>query len=284
MHCSLRLLCYLLYLSFACFVDAKAYFTVIDDDAKNVQSIASVKRVADKYNIKVCFGVISGRLTNRDLIDSLLKYQSEDFQILNHSLFHGDMWKKPTEEDVVFEIERSEYILDSLGFINHNYFVYPFGKYDCGVRQWMLPIVSKYFLLAFESRGYGNDITSTNSYFISRFPLRKFDNLFCVKRVVDKAIKNNQWIVFLNHSGMERDYSEQFLDDVVGYCIEQGMTCVTVSEAYNLGICGSKNVKAKVWTWFDEIEYLLYMRVLWVAMVLFFIISFIVWKYIHLSR
>lgn len=48
-------------------------------------------------------------------------------------------------------------VLDSLGFANHDYFVYPFGKFEYPIRDSILELSANNFKLAFNSRGGYND-------------------------------------------------------------------------------------------------------------------------------
>jgi peptidoglycan/xylan/chitin deacetylase (PgdA/CDA1 family) len=257
---------------------AQSFFTIVDDDASSIEAISSVKRVADKRNVKISFAVIADKLLkNKELSDILLDYQSQGHHICNHSLTHKrQVWKEPTKDEIEFEIEESEFILDSMGFRNHNYLVYPFGKFDKTTYDWLIPLVSNTFNMAFESRGYGNVIQNTNRYNIARFPLRKHDNMFVVKRIIDQAAAKGQWLVFLNHSGMNRDFSERMLEDVITYCQYKGMQNVTIREAWERGIRLSDNAEPSVWKPYNEMLYLLYTHLGWVIGVFFLLIVIIV--------
>lgn len=272
------------------FISAQSYFSIIDDDAVSVSAVSSVKRVADKKNVKVSFAVVAQKLCyNPELVRVLLDFQKQGHGVCNHSLTHSVAYKtNPTEKMVEYEIIRSEEILDSLGFCNHDYFVYPYGKFSYSTYEWLIPLVRKYFRMSFDSRGYGNDVNGTNRFNISRLPLRKHDNLFVIKRIIDEAVANNQWLVFLNHSGMSRDYSEELLESVITYCQAKGMRCVTVQEADKLGLLQNSNAPISSWSNSDEVFYLLYMHVGWfllfLGIVLGLILFIVRWNNKRLSK
>ena len=249
-------------------VGAQSYFSIVDDDADNVEAVSSVKRVADRRGVKVSFAVIAERLRDKEkLISLLLDYQRQGHGICNHSFSHNiDFWSHPTEEKVEWEMERSEAVLDSLGFSHHDYFVYPFGTFPASTYQWLVPLASAHYRMALGCRGYGNDLNAINRYNIARLPLRKHDNMFVVKHIIDEAVEKNQWLVFLNHSGMARDYSEERLDEVIAYCQAKGMRNVTIYEADSLNLLKNNNSSVSEWTRSDEVLYLLYMHIGWVLL------------------
>ena len=130
---------------------AQALFTIIDDDAQSIGAISSVKEVADKYGIKISYAVLAQRLQQDEMmVECLRRFQREGHHICNHSLTHNSkVWKVPCMDDIKYELERSEYILYSLGFKNHNYLIYPFGKFSQSTYSWLIPVVSQNFKMAF---------------------------------------------------------------------------------------------------------------------------------------
>ena len=283
-----RLLCLQLFILIAGSSIAQSFFTIVDDDAANIEAIASVKRLADKKGIKVSYAVCANKLLKDSaIVRVLLDYQNQGHHICNHSLTHNSaVWKNPQISDVRYEIERSEAVLDSLGFIHHNYLVYPYGKFSDTVYSWMIPLVSSTFNMAFESRGYSNDLSAMNRYCIARFPLRKHDNLFVVKRVIDNADVNGHWLVFLNHSGISRDYSEERLEEVIDYCQKKGMVSITIQEAWEKGFISLSENKRFSWTTCDEIIYFLYTHIGWLLLLSIFcaMIPILLWLKFHSVR
>lgn len=250
-----------------CEAFGQSWFTLIDDDAKSVEAISAIKTVADKHGIKMCFGVIAHDILHKpDVVNTLLGFQDKGHQVCNHSFSHDtQIWKSPNLESIENEFMRSEKVLDSLGFTNHNYLIYPWGCFKSTTRAWLLPLASRYFNLAFDARGGVCDLQHYNRYYIHRMPLRKHENISIVKREIDKVAKTDgAWIVFLTHSAMQRDFSDGYVSDIIGYCKDKGLRNVTVDEAYNHLRAHKKlkECKTEDRTIMDEIEDFLYKHML----------------------
>ena len=217
-------------------VNAQPLFTIIDDDISSLKAIQSVKRLADKKNVKISFAATAKKLINYpEITQALLQYQAEGHHICNHGWTHSDkIWGKPYWNDIKQEVTKAKAALDSLGFKNTDYLVYPFGKYDKKQREDLEKNVPSIFRLAFNSRGHFNDLDNFNRFYIERLPVRKFNSLSAVKCHIDDACDKNGWLVLMNHSGKSRDYSPEFLASIIDYCIEKGMKPVTVDQAYNI--------------------------------------------------
>lgn len=95
-------------------VFCQSWFTLIDDDAGNVEAISVIKDVADKRGIKICFGVIANDVLRKpDVAKALLKFQEDGHQICNHPLSHSaQVWKRPTHKKTPYEIRVKKYCLD----------------------------------------------------------------------------------------------------------------------------------------------------------------------------
>ena len=216
-------------------VRPQAFYTIIDDDAASVEAISAIKHIADKKGIKISFAVIASSLSRKpEVCDSLLSFQQQGFHICNHSLTHkSDIWLSTSLADISYEMTVSERILDSLGFKSHDYLVYPFGKFSTEQTSLILPIARQHFKLAFNSRGGTCSPQNFNRYYINRFPIRKHENLSMVKYKIEKAVEQGDWLVFLTHSNMQRDFSPEYLEQVIDLCQAQNIPCLTVDEAYN---------------------------------------------------
>lgn len=253
------------------------FFTIIDDDAASVESIASIHKVAEEKGVKICFGVIADSILINDIIcDRLLQYQNEGHQICNHSLTHGKVWKNLSYDSILNELNTSEMVLDKLGFIDHDYFVYPWGRFNDDERKWLIPLVGRYFKLAFDSRGGSCDLNNYNQYYIHRFPIRKHDNITIVKYEIDKAINNGDWIVFMIHSNMSRDYSSDYVSQVIDYCLSKGMQCLTVKQVYDVLGNDLRCDETDSWSSADEIIYLVHYHVFWIIILLLSLLIVIV--------
>lgn len=234
---------------------SQSFYTIIDDDASSVESIDNIKNICDKEGVKISFAVIAQNLIKNETIkDSLLSFQQQGFHICNHSLTHkACVWEDVDIVAIEEEIQTSNYILDSLGFVNHNYFVYPYGKFSEEDYFNILPYIKDKYRLAFNSRGYDCDLKDFNRYYINRFPVRKHENISIVKNKIDRAVEKGNWIVFLTHSANQRDYSSEYLSEIIEYCNKKGLQCLTVDEGYERVSQLESNSKIYEWKNRDEL-------------------------------
>lgn len=263
-------------------IKGQGYFTIIDDDISSVESITSVKNVADIYGVKITYAATVSQLEkNQKLVETLLQFQKEGHQIVDHGWTHSfDVWEQPKWEVIEKELDKSSRVLDSLGFRNHDYLIYPFGKYTIETRNEIISHVAKRYKMAFDARGHYCDLADFNMYYIPRFAVRWHNNMWAVKYWIKKASKSDNWVVFLNHSGKSRDYKEEHLSEIIGYCQELGMKSLTVEDAYQKfgNIKADKQVKN--YTVWDEIMDVLFLHVVWVVMaVLLIAVVFVIAKY-----
>lgn len=231
--------CLFFYLSLLLYqakIHSQAFYTIIDDDAYSIESIESLKKLADKKNIKVSFAVIAQKVVqNRELYRTLITYQNEGFHICNHSYSHApSIWKNINLIKIKEEIQLSQQILDSLKFKNHDYLVFPYGKFNKYYRNNIINIASEYFNLAFDSRGNYNIFNDKkfNKFYIKRFPVRSHNDWYMTKIIINKAIKEQGWIVFMTHSHMN-NFSLKQLEKIIDYCQSKGLQAYTIHEAYN---------------------------------------------------
>ena len=243
---------------------AQSYFTFVDDDAASLDAINQMDSLAQTRGVHFCFAVVAEKvLKNKQIYQRLLEFQEYGHQICNHSLTHSkEVWSGCSAENLGREIERSHQILDSLGFRNVDYFVYPFGKFSEEQFSIIYPLVSKHNKLAFNARGRFNGKKS-NAFYLDRLALRKFNDLSMVKQVIDQAADANGWIVFLTHSNNSRDFDAEYVGEVMDYCLAKGMISCTLNEYTEWH--GNEFIKTNQiseFTWYDEVQDVLYMNLI----------------------
>lgn len=276
-----RILVYLSLFSLNHYATGQGYFTIIDDDISSIEAVTSVKNVADRFGVKITYAATVSRLQNKELADLLLKYQDEGHQIIDHGWTHSpEVWAQPKWEFAKEELDKSSGLLDSLGFRNHEYLVYPFGKYTTETRNKIIPHVAKRYKMAFDARGHYCDLKDFNIYYIPRFAVRWHNNMWAVKYWIKKASEDEGWMVFLNHSGKQRDYKEEHLSEIIAYCLSLGMQNLTVDEAYHKFRKLKADKQVGNYTIGDEIVDVLFLHIVWILTVLFIMtIVFIIVKY-----
>lgn len=232
MKALLALVVLMLYINTA---TSQAFYTIIDDDAGSVESVNALKELADRKEIKISFAPIAQNLQwNKVLADTLLSYESQGFHVCNHSYSHSSsIWSGYDLLLIRDDMLNAVSVLDSLGFANHDYFVYPFGKFENPIRDSILELSANNFKLAFNSRGGYNDFKkgNFNKYYINRFPFRSHNDWFAEKAMIDKAIKDSSWIVILTHSH-HPDFSLDGLERLIDYCQAKDLKAYTVHQAY----------------------------------------------------
>lgn len=263
-YCVKKVLLFFYFIVFCLEIFPQAFYTIIDDDAVSNKAIENIKKLADRKNIKITFAPVALNLIrNQDICDSLLSYQKQGFHICNHSYSHSfKVWKEIDLSNIQHELKQSSEALDSLGFKNHNYFVYPFGKFRDNVRDSIIYWTSKQFKLAFNSRGRYNTFATKdfNKYYIQRFPFRSHNDWMAVKKIIDQATEKKAWIVFLTHSNSS-DFSIKGLEQVIDYCHQKGLKSYTVHEAYQQIICHEQSYNSSSdFSLYDEIIDVLYMH------------------------
>lgn len=215
---------------------SQAFYTIIDDDAGSVESVNALKELADRKEIKISFAPVAQNLQwNKVLADTLLSYESQGFHVCNHSYSHSSsIWSGYDLLLIRDDMLNAVGVLDSLGFANHDYFVYPFGKFENPIRDSILELSAKNFKLAFNSRGGFNDFKkgNFNKNYINRFPFRLHNDWFAERAMIDKAIKDSSWVVILTHSH-HSDFSLDALERLIDYCQAKGLKACTVHQAYH---------------------------------------------------
>lgn len=259
--------CFVLFFSvMAISAKGQSYFTIIDDDISSVQAVSTVKNLADKYGIKITYAATVMRLLDEELTNLLLQYQSEGHQIIDHGWTHSpEVWKDPKWVVCKEELEKSSALLDSLGFVNHDFFVYPFGKYSIETQEQIIPHIQERYKMAFDARGHYCNLKDFNLFYVPRFAVRWHNDMWAVKYWIKQAHENNAWVVFLNHSGKPRDYKEEHLAEIIEYCQSLGMENLTVAQAYNKFGALKADKPAQGYTLWDEIKDVLFLHIVWIV-------------------
>lgn len=215
---------------------ASPIVTIIDDDARSVKAIESVKKVADRYGIKVTFAAVASFLQRTpDVVAQLHRYEEEGHEIASHSLTHSmKIWKAGTAFDlraVEQEVSGAEAVFRELG-LHPRSFVYPYGNFPRQARPEIFKIVRRYYPVAFNARGDINLPGKMYPLYISRHPMRKHNSLLMVKLLIDEAAAADRaWVVILTHSA-NADFSPAMLEDIIRYAKKSGAVFLTASEAW----------------------------------------------------
>ena len=217
-------------------LSAAPIVTIIDDDARNIKAIESVKSVADRHGIKVTFAAVASFLQKKNNVAARLhQYEQEGHEVASHSLTHSaKIWKAGTAADlraIEEEVSNAETVFKEFG-LHPRTFVYPYGNFPRSVRPGIFKIVRKYYPAAFNARGDINLPGKIYPYYISRHPMRKHNSMLMVKKLIDKAAASDRsWVVILTHSA-NSDFSPAMLEEIICYAKKSGAVFLPASKAW----------------------------------------------------
>lgn len=201
--------------------NAKAFFSIIDDDGAN-GSYTILKPVLDELGIKAGWGIITSVVGKKDnmTLEQLRTLRDEGHEILSHTETHNMVYVP--EDQKLEEIRRSKETLRKWGF-DVKGLAYPGGGSNAPVRA----IVGKYYDYAVNTAGATNTIP-INQMNINRVTFGKMwasvENTYENYKVfVDEIIRNGGWLVFCTHARLDDDVQMQWLKDLVNYMKENNV-------------------------------------------------------------
>lgn len=204
-----------------------AYITFsYDDGLKNNYHLALP--LHDKYNIPASLAIIANRAVNPEFWDKymspreIVDADARGHEIVSHGVYHQKKYTELTHEELEYELSHSQKILD--GFVNGEVGAIniPFAKYNDEV----LSLAKKYYKqvrLADERL----NVVGDGSGLIYANALNSKSSIERVKKLVDKAILENKWLVLMFHGINDNDdsgglysNSKEFLDQSLSYVKE----------------------------------------------------------------
>jgi peptidoglycan/xylan/chitin deacetylase (PgdA/CDA1 family) len=215
---------------------AQPIVTVIDDDVRSVKCLETVKRIADRCNVKVTFAVVASDLKkNPEVAELLRKYEQEGHEVASHSLSHRPgIWQAGKATDiraVEREVVEADAVFERFG-LHPRTFVYPYGNFPSEVRHDIFEVVGRYYPVAFNARGDINLPGKTYPLYVSRHPLRSHNSMYMTKRLIDKAVAaGDSWVVIFTHSG-KSDFSAERLESAIRYAQKSGAVFMPASAAW----------------------------------------------------
>lgn len=155
-----------------------------------------------------------------------------DWEIASHSHTHPHMTEL-AEEQIEEELDKSIDVLKKHGYEARSY-ASPYGEFD----ERVLNLVKKRFQNHRKSWGGVNgfnDSSHLNRYDISAIELRHSMSFEEVKGLIDKAVEERRWLVFLLHgivkdAPQEYQFSKKILEDVLKYIKNLKIKVVTISD------------------------------------------------------
>lgn len=207
--------------------------TFIDDDG-STEVMNKLKPLSIKYDVPFTIALIGKFLaegTNIKVNEALELQNELGWEIASHEYNHITL-KDVTDKKILdTEIRYSQEYIRSLGFDVKN-IVYPFGGNNKSVRE----VASRYYNCGVGT-GHGTNKTPVRTFGLRRvsFPHASANNsLQWYKDIVDNAITNNEWIIWMLHCGMtEHDATnQQILDDLIAYIKSKNIKTVNLQEGF----------------------------------------------------
>ncbi len=176
-------------------------------------------------------GVVNINATNSWVsanVDKLLEMQAAGWEISNHTYSHDCSYGES-------QVSTMKNWLNANGFPNSG-FAAPCNIWDHN-RVNFVKKHSPYFATATELPGIPQPI---DLYFVQKINLTNRDNIAAIRTILDDAVANNKWVVFLAHEfggtygdGSTWFQSEQLLRMVFDEIVLRGIPVKTVREVIN---------------------------------------------------
>ena len=207
--------------------------TFIDDDG-STQILTKLKPLSIKHDIPFTIALIGKFLAEGTFIkvNDALELQNElGWEVASHEYNHIPLGTVTDPEILELEIKYSQEYIRSLGFDVKN-IVYPNGQSNKEIRE----MAALYYNCGVGT-GHGTNTTPVNTFNLRRvsFPHAKANNsLQWYKNIVDTALQNNEWIIWMLHCGMaEHDATnQQILDDLIAYIKSKNIETVNLQEGF----------------------------------------------------
>ncbi|OZQ74970.1 polysaccharide deacetylase family protein, partial [Paenibacillus sp. VTT E-133291] len=209
--------------------------TFIDDDgAAAVWTV--LKEVFVSRDTPCTIALVSSFLT--DGIGSsktnLLQLQNDyGWEVASHTKTHRQL-NSLTLPEAEAEMSESLSELKEMGF-DVKHLVYPFGGPNAAVRD----LARKYYKSAVNAAGGGINNLPIKQYSINRIGLGSYmdtgkDNLTAYKALVDQAIANKSWLIFMLHIGETNAQGIQDLGDTIDYIKSQSVDIVNLDTGFEV--------------------------------------------------
>lgn len=222
--------------------------TIIFDDG-DVEDYTIMYPYFKSKGIKGCSALISsqtGKNINYLNINKISEMNNYGWDFLSHTTDHLDLTSL-SAADINYQLKSDKDFYESNG-IPISALVYPYNNYN----DYVTNEVKKYYNAAIAYHTgqnlYNTDLLE-NRYHIYRVMLEV--PLSTNKKIIDEAIKNNGWIVFMGHGHYYRqgvqidesvwpgkwDNNIQKAKETIEYLINNGVRIITVKEALKEKAC-----------------------------------------------
>lgn len=200
--------------------------SIIDDDG-NTDLLDVLAPIAQARNIPVGAALVGNSECVTDPVRraQLLDLQNNHgWEILSHTMSHINI-NLTAAADYIADCEAYLAMADEYGFHVDN-IVYPWGQEGAN-----FPITPRYYSGGFNAATGINTQSNFDNFSVYRHALgssmsANMDTLAEFQTLIDDAIANNRWIVFMTHIGATDAAGVQLIEDVLDYGIAQGVEIV----------------------------------------------------------
>ena len=200
--------------------------SIIDDDG-NTDVIDVLAPIAQARNIPVGAALpgnsecVTDPVRRAQILDLQINH---GWEVLSHTMAHINI-NLTAAADYIADCEAYLAMADEYGFHVDN-IVYPWGQEGAN-----FPITPRYYSGGFNAAPGINTQSKFDNFSVYRNALGSsmsadMDTLAEFQTLIDDAIANNRWIVFMTHIGATDAAGVQLIEDVLDYGIAQGVEIV----------------------------------------------------------
>lgn len=200
-------------------IDATPRIMLIDDDSGD--GIYVIKKICDDLDIKASFAVIPHHMT-QTVADSLKIWQQNGYGIVLHGFKHKS-WEHWTEEDIHDDIVKSKLKLAFLGFDTSQIKII-IPPYGCNTKSIRLAISKAGCKMISGAQLMNPD---TTLFQMGRIFITKNTDKEKLKRNLEKAKRNNLFVILGTHSSNNDEFSYKLTNEILEYAKELGFEFIT---------------------------------------------------------
>ena len=205
--------------------------TFIDDDGA-AQVLTKLKPLSEKHGVPFTIALIGSFIENGTGVtpEQAIELQEDlGWEIASHQYNHIRLDETNDVNILLEELKYSKEYLRSFG-LRVNNMVYPFGRQNKQIKD----MTSQYYNCGVGTND-GTNQTPVSTYNLRRiaFPHASANNsLQWYKDVVDNAIANKEWLIWMLHcsQSVHDSQNQQILDDLIAYMNNKNLETVTLQE------------------------------------------------------
>lgn len=219
---------------------ARPLVTFIDDDgAESVYT--RLKPIFESKGVPCTVAIVSDWVGKENVgaqgnlkamnREQILELQDMGWEVASHEKTHQAMQDVTDYPTLYSEIIQSKSDLLQMGF-NVKSIVYPYGQNNSTLTK----VAKKVYKIGVATGVSSND--ETNKIPLNNFNLRRvglgsyadIDTLEHHKSVIDKAISEKSWLIFMTHVWAQDSTKDQLISDVIDYTLSQNVEIVTLDK------------------------------------------------------